>query len=106
MNREIKFRAWDNNQKRFYYLDLNNGCDFTPEELKQVQQFTGLKDCKGKEIYEGDIIRNDANKKHQVEWNKYWGGYEPFLSGAMSDWSTEIIEAIGNIYENPELLEA
>jgi hypothetical protein len=121
MIREIKFRAWDVNKKkmrtdivyachRFYY-DLH---DFDKQVSipsdHYVMQFTGLLDRLGKEIYEGDICRFDVreggvgepayhNLVGQVGFS--FGCYTigDFLSHYHS------LEVIGNIYENPNLLE-
>ena len=71
MNREIKFRAWDNvdfMSSQFTLQDVQERkIEFTLDCV--VMQFTGLKDSKGVEIYEGDILqseRNDAYKYYVV----------------------------------------
>ena len=94
--------------------------DFDEDEDKEkmiFMQVTGLKDKNNKDIYEGDIIQClyscSPNDKHtnkevmEVKWNKencrfnwFLSYSEGKLSGAIKD-----IEIIGNIYENPELLE-
>lgn len=64
MPREIKFRVWDSLNKEMHYPDLSffeeQSIRTFPEEYSnrfQIMQYTGLKDCKGTEIYEGDIVR-------------------------------------------------
>ena len=60
MNRELKFRVWDSDKKQYEYFELHNIT--VPDQLLcqhkyPVQQFTGLKDLKGKNLYEKDTIK-------------------------------------------------
>jgi len=88
----------------------------------ELMQFTGLKDKNGKEIYEGDIVRYDLGDREaelEGEENRYDYAQIVFYNGQFltlnHDGATlgEIVcfgqknqwEVIGNIYENPELIE-
>lgn len=67
--------------------------------------YTGLKDAKGKEIYEGDIVEFKSMSKterHYVEYSDYGEWCVGMYRLPMKFQSCEVI---GNIYENPELLE-
>lgn len=115
MSREIKFRIWDKISGMWlksFNANLLNICYLSNVE---INQYTGLKDKNGKEIYEGDIIR----LKHHIDKRINVVGKVVFLSeqasfGIIDDLgqeyplfrnTTEQIEIIGNIYENLELLE-
>ena len=117
----MKFRAWDK-------LLLRMTEPFSIREFAvvvgyasdvEIMQFTGLTDKKGREIYEGDIVKFDipSSKPFFVKWDAggfivdrddvptstekaHWLKHGHFL--AM--WHIEGSEIIGNIFENPELL--
>lgn len=115
--RELKFRAWWKDTKRFldgdeWYMACSgakylhyavmpyNDDDFI------IEQYTGLKDKNGKEIYEGDIVEKDG-LNYWIKWEKgcfvIWRGerYISFVIGGHAPFC----KVIGNINENPELLE-
>ena len=111
MTREIKFRAWDEfNQVMVIPMVLGNPVNENSSYL--YMQCTGRKDMCGKEIYEGDICRSieshykkeDEEVIGQIVWNSFNACFEfDFCYWGMDASST--FEVIGNVYENPELLE-
>jgi hypothetical protein len=122
--RENKFKAWHKfygmmdvlilNQKyhRIDALGKNNGkpCEYRLGlDDVELMEFTGLKDKNGKEIYEGDIVYGlqDGVRlfKGECVWSDEYACFE-FGSFGESLQLQEIKEpeVIGNIYENPKLL--
>ena len=78
----------------------------------ELMQSTGLKDKNGKEVFVGDIIKCTRGCLHEVYIEKEYGGTYVggmpaiYLSGLLSGYAwTGAEEILGNIYENPELLE-
>lgn len=128
MKREIKFRGFNKKNNKWLYGDLihNRGLTFVCPvgiadpfetwkdfvvETESVGQFTGLHDCNGKEIYEGDIVTIGNNLKAVVIWFNGSFRFKDELSCKatyfddigviMRDFDVCII---GNIHDNPELL--
>ena len=105
---KLKLRAWDKkNEKMVDVIDFR--CMNYPGKYKVVQ-YIGLKDKNGKEIFEGDIVEYEPNNIHAekgqkdryiVKINKLWFGAYPFR---IHPWLEGTIEIIGNIYENPKLI--
>jgi uncharacterized phage protein (TIGR01671 family) len=111
MNRELKFRIWYYDQKKFdYNVELKDFSKYSfPLYWCKVQQYTGLKDSKGVDIYEGDIVKIEDKEEVRIYDIVFSHGYFGLNRGSKFKHAlmypyTEIIEVIGNIFENPELL--
>lgn len=85
-------------------LELMGECFIERYTLIARRQYTGLKDKNGVEIYEGDIVKgNYLRGIGVVGWNDKFCKFD--ISHRMNITPSDEFEIIGNIYENPELLE-
>lgn len=110
--REIKFRAWDKNKKNWESsfsisnegLFMRLGIGQKSDEMV-IQQFTGLLDKNGKEVYEKDVVRIEEvpnnNRSYFSDKVVEWRGFQlyPFCLNHIAS-----REVIGNVFENPELI--
>ena len=131
--REILFRGKKNNNGEWIYGDLSicDDCDPSIYDTQtgnrhfrmgsrvlceSIGQYTGLTDKNGKKIFEGDICQIKGisyidETPFVIEWNNDWGGWywRDLDFGSATDSFTHSIaktsKVIGNIHDNPELLE-
>lgn len=108
--REIKFRAWDKEGLEMYYLgsDMNS---FWNNPRYELMQCTGLMDKHCGDIYEGDVVHNsDFECNFIVNFDEYTARFVACVYADKCDYGLdEYVDdscfIIGNIFENPELLE-
>lgn len=129
----FKFRIWDNKTKQYLntadlYLDSNGELcvqrlfcgrnemfhDVDYGDCHIVEQCTGLKDANGKLIYEGDVLLSSDGSNYSVEYDVHYARHlrrglfhngNRFLSELNSTIAEKFLRVVGNIHENPELLE-
>lgn len=129
-NRILKFRVWTPDEEGKCFLNpdfFNITLDGKVRHIENgaidksviIQQFTGLFDKNGKEIFEGDILISNNNQKHfPTEYKKVFfedgsfkicwksAHYKDIFWKSLDDISIRIsqLTIVGNIFENPELL--
>jgi len=124
MSREYKFRIYSFVSKYFIYFDVYEG---VPQGIaggvSEPQQYTGLNDINGKEVYDGDLVElHTAANDHAIGvkgnhcglYEMYWDRcyklktikpnwfFVPTFEGPAADYN--IMKVVGNIFENKELL--
>lgn len=129
-----KFRAWSKLASRMYivnglyfdrgmvqYANNDNAIRFIKLENIILMQSTGLFDKNGKEIFDGDIVKRYRSPFFKAEWEyqietvvkreacllleKKFGRNSATMSFGSPFAKSDLLEVVGNIYENPELLE-
>ncbi|ODP93289.1 YopX family protein [Levilactobacillus brevis] len=124
-----KFRGWDRKNHVMYdfmmmcfNVNLKNVLYRNKLTDFDVDMYTGLKDANGKEVYEDDILATSSRiggklitDYLKVDWREDYAGFfcgETPLYACLSEWDNDIKypqtfpEIVGNVHENPELLEA
>lgn len=115
MNDRFRFRIPITNKyekfEKFVYFDSFNQPAITcraSDIFQNAEQCTALKDKNGRLIYEGDIVKfkiSSIKCVGAVRWDERTGGWLKDKTGQPLHTYIKSVEVIGNIHENPELLE-
>ena len=121
--RKIKYRAWNRKTQRFVVLVIHedgirviDSPDSQVDDLEEWQQFTGLKDKDGRDIWEGDVVEyayesiriGRVSNISAVIWRGQRWEFEPIMqknkNGRMTGKWLRQMEVVSHIFEVPELL--
>ena len=105
--KELKFRAWDGKKMIEDVIPVSDTdivelfeYEHQVRDVEAVEQYTGLKDKNGKEIFEGDLVAYEKDNIASVRFE--YGGFYPFVE-PYNDFdcpSGKEVEVIGNIHES------
>lgn len=126
---QYRFRVWDNFFKQMYYFDFENNIEVRSGHLWivheegaisskspsiKIMQYTTRKDKKMQRIYDGDILQREGCWNVRIEFEKgvFWVRdankvryNNKILNTPIASFQIETFEVIGNVWQNPELLE-
>lgn len=107
--------GWTGKEKDYIIPDYEGAVWGVEVDSNTIGQYTGLIDSNGRKIFEGDVIQdgNFEYNKYVVEYSTERGGFLPFAHGdgcgcceTATLWDSTCHAVIGNIYDNPELVNA
>lgn len=114
-DREIKFRAWGVKTNKWVYPVLDVTINMSKHNSYIIEQFTGLKDKLGKDVYEGDVLQLDNSEQYDMFQMGYFNEKVTVSDirmlfselNSMHDlyhFKSNYMKILGNIHQNPELL--